>query len=370
VTPSLSRPLRLAASALRTRAALGLGPITAPVTLFVPLGALLGPAGAGVVAHEALAYLDVVVSIALATLGIFIGIAAGDEGRHHARLFAAASAEAAVTIAVVTGATWFLLNAWQLPLDVPYALAAVAMGVCAAASAAPFVELGHDRTRQIAARVADLDDVLPIVAGGVIVAAIAGTKGTVADTGAALLLAAVIAFSGWLLFEHATDQAERGVFVLGALALLGGSAAYLDLSPLFIGLCAGWLWVLAPGGTDALVARELQKVQHPLVVLLLVTAGASLEPSTAAVWLFAVYVAFRLAGKLIGGWTASRIAPDITPSELGAYLIPSGVIGIAFALNLQQIDPAAASPLLFAVAAGAVACEIIAALVTAPVERR
>jgi hypothetical protein len=370
VTGGAFGPLRNATAALRTRAALGLRPITAPITLFVPLGVLLGPAGAGILAAEALAYLDVVVSIALATLGIFIGIAAGEEGRGSGRLFAAATAEAAVTIIVVGGAVLFLLNAWQLPLDLSYSLAATAMGVSAAASAAPFVEQGHDRARRIAARVADLDDVLPIVAGAVIVAGIAGTRGALADTVAAVLLAAGIAFSGWLLFEYATDQAERGVFVLGALALLGGSAAYLDMSPLLFGLCAGWLWVLAPGGTDRVVARELHKVQHPLVVLLLVTTGASLELSIAAVWLFGVYVAFRLAGKLLGGWTASRLAPGIAPSDLGAYLIPPGVIGIAFALNLQQLAPSAAAPIVFAVASGAIACDIVATLVTAPVERR
>lgn len=370
MTPGALGPVRHAAATLRTRAALGLRPITAPVTLFIPLGVVLGPAGAGVLPPEALGYLDVVVSIALATLGIFIGIAAGEEGRGSSRLFAAATAEAAITIAIVGGAVLFLLDAWQLPLQMPYALVAAAMGLSAAASAAPFVEQGHDRARRIAARVADLDDVLPIVAGGVMIAAIVGPRGPAAGTMAAVLLAAGIAFAGWLLFERATDQAERGVFVLGSLAMLGGTAAYLDMSPLFIGLCAGWLWVLAPGGTDRLVARELRKVQHPLVVLLLVTVGASLRLSVAAVWLFGVYLAFRLAGKLIGGWTASRIAPDIAPSDLGAYLIPPGVIGIAFALNLQQIQSSAASPIVFAVATGAIACEIVAMLVTTPVEQR
>jgi hypothetical protein len=46
-----------------------------------------------------------------------------------------------------------------------------------------------------------------------------------------------------------------------------------------------------------------------------------------------------MAGKLVGGWLASRMAPGVAPSDLGAYLIPPGVIGVAFALNLQQVAP-------------------------------
>jgi hypothetical protein len=98
-------------------------------------------------------------------------------------------------------------------------------------------------------------------------------------------------------------------------------------------------------------------------VVLLVTAGAGLELSVAGLWLFAPYVVFRLAGKLLGGWVASRIAPAIAPSDLGAHLVTPGVIGIAFALNLQQVAPSSAGALVFAVAAGAIASELLSLLV-------
>ena len=101
-----------------------------------------------------------------------------------------------------------------------------------------------------------------------------------------------------------------------------------------------------------------------MVVLLLVTAGASLQPTLAGVWLFAPYVLFRTAGKLIGGWVASRIASEVAPSDLGAYLLPPGVIGIAFALNILQVAPESAVPIVFAVSAGAVVNELLALIVT------
>jgi hypothetical protein len=111
------------------------------------------------------------------------------------------------------------------------------------------------------------------------------------------------------------------------------------------------------------VARELRKVQRPLIVLLMIIAGAALVPTTIGVWLCAPYVVFRFAGKILGGWTATRLARGLAPSDLGSHLIPPGVIGIAFALNLQQVAHEAATALVFAVAIGAIACEILAVIV-------
>lgn len=348
----------------RTRAALGLRPITAPVILFLPLGILLGPSGMTLLTPAALGHLDVVISIVLATLGVFIGIAAGTQRGPVGRLLTASSVEAAVTVLIVALTTYGLLQAWNMTTAIPPLLMSVALGLCASASAAPAIGSEDDRARRVAARVADLDDVLPIVAGGVVLAMI-GT-GALPAAWAVLLgagLGAAIAFTGWLLFEQ-SEGAERDVFVLGTLALLGGSAAYLEISPLLAGLAAGWVWARLPGQTERVVAAHLSKVQHPLVVLLLITAGATLQISLAGVWLFAPYVAFRTAGKLIGGWMASRLTTEVTPSDLGAYLIPPGVIGIAFALNILQVSQQAALPLVFAVAAGAIVSELIALVVT------
>lgn len=351
-------------SSLRTRAALGLRPVTAPVMVFLPLGIILGPYGFNALSAEALGHLDVVISIALATLGVFIGIAAATQRGSIGRLMTASSVEAAITILAVGGATYALLRAWNMPSAITYGLVALALGLCASASAAPAVDDGDDAGRRVAARVADLDDVLPIVVGGVALSLI-GNEGRVAllDVALSIGIGLAIAASGWLLFER-SEGPERDVFVLGTLALLGGAAAYLETSPLLAGMSAGWVWAQAPGQTEQVVATHLRKVQHPLVLILLVTAGASLQLSMAGIWLFAPYIVFRTVGKLAGGWLASRLAPGVAPSDLGAYLIPPGVIGIAFALNVLQVAGGAALPLVLAVAAGAVVSEMLALIVT------
>ncbi len=357
-------------AAFSKRAALGLRPIAAPLMIFIPLGALMGPNVLDVISYEALAHLDVVVSIALATLGVFIGIAAGREVRESTRLLTAATLEAGVTIVVVTGALLFLLRTWSLPLDLPIAIAALALGVCASASAAPPAELGGARAIQIAGRVADLDDVMPILLGGFVLAVIRfGDDGPAVTVLQTIAIGVAVGVSGWLLVER-TAPAERAVFVLGSVALLGGAAAYLGMSPLLCGMAAGLLWAATPGRSDAVFAHELRKVQHPIVVLLLITAGATLEVTLAGIWLLAPYIVFRLAGKILGGWTASRVAPGITPSDLGAYLIAPGVIGIAFALNLHQTGSDAGTAVVFAVSVGAIASEAIAVMVSPPAVTR
>jgi hypothetical protein len=93
-------------------------------------------------------------------------------------------------------------------------------------------------------------------------------------------------------------------------------------------------------------------------------AGAIATPSVLAGWLLAPYVLFRLTGKLAGGWVASRIARGTAPGHLGALLVAPGVLGVAFALNMEQVLPASGGTFVFAVAAGAIASELIAVFVT------
>ena len=351
-------------TALRTRAALGLRPATTPVMVFVPLGVLLGPWGVGALTPRVLDHLDIVISIALATLGVFVGIAIGTLRGRVQHLVIAAATEGLLTFATVSLVVWGLILKWHLPLPMGAGLTAAALGIAAAASAATFVSESGVPEHQIASRVADLDDVLPILVGAVVLTAAAQDgRDILSDFLLTIVIGSAAGVSGWLLFERA-EGAERGVFVLGTLALLGGGAAYLGTSPLVAGLAAGYVWAKTPGHTDRIAASDLRKFEHPLVVLLLIIAGAGLEPSVIGIWLLAPYILLRTIGKLLGGWMASRVAPALAPADLGAYLIPPGVLGIAFALNLAQVSPAAAVPLVFAVAIGAVISELMALVVT------
>lgn len=376
IDAQLPQPMPAPVSAVRhvllgSRSALGLARFAAPALIFVPLGAALGPHGARVLQADVLAHLGTVLSIGLAVLGVFVGMAVDWRRQPQWRLLVAATAEAMVTVAVVAGAFAFLLASWGLGLDLPLWPLALTLGVCASASSAG-LESPADPLSSVAARVADLDDLVPIFVGG---AALALARGDAAGAAAAvalsILLGAGVAAAGWFLLESTHSEAERGVFVIGTLVLLGGLASYLGLSPLLVGLAAGAFWRMSPGRVDAIIRIELGKVQHPLVILVLLAAGATLVPDWVALWLLVPYVLFRLAGKLTGGWVAARVLPGVSGSGLAAHLIAPGVLGIAFALAFQQgTSSSAAAPLITAVAVGTLAFEVLAVLTLAGPRKR
>lgn len=327
---------------LRTRAALGMTPVVAPAMLFVPIGALLGPSFTNVLSPGVLSQLDAVVAVALAVIGVFAGLALHLRGPRDRVLFAAASVEALVTLGVVAGVFLALLRAWGIPLALSYGLVAVTMGLCASVSSAASPD-GSPPIRAMAVRIAYLDDFVPIVVSGVVVVMLGSVNAmTIAHAVAWLLrtvlLGLVIGFAGWLLFERTHTRAERNVFIAGIVALIGGTSSFLSLSPLLAGLSAGLLWVWLPGHADTVASNDLQRVQHPLIVVLLLVAGASCEFSRQAVWLAGPLVLFRLTGKLMGAWLASRVQRLVPASEIGMQLMAPGLLGIALAVHLLQVQ--------------------------------
>jgi hypothetical protein len=359
-------------SLLRTRSALGLAPSLTPATIFLPLGVLLGPIGLGLFSPTLLSRLDVAVTIALAVLGVLVGIALGRDVRLNMPLLLAASLESAVTIAAVLGATMYFLASTGAPVGAPILAMALALALCSSASSATSSGADTEPVAGIATRVADLDDVLPIVMATFAFAMLPGidTRQAWVTIVTPVSIGLAVGAVGWLVFERAESGAERGVYVLGALALAGGGAAYLRASPLIVGLIAGFCWTIAPGRADRLVQEDLRKVQHPLVVLLLVTAGALWTPSSIALWLLAPYILFRLVGKVAGAWASAGFL-DVAAADLAAFLMPSGVLAIAFALNFRQVLPAEAGAVLIStVGLGTVAFELFSLAVVPHWRRR
>jgi hypothetical protein len=350
-------------SMIRTRSALGLAPSPTPAIIFLPLGALLGPRALDVLSTEVLADLDSVVTIGLTVLGMLVGVALGRDVRTMPRLFAAASLESLITIGAVAAATMYFVQQTGLPIAPPLLVVALALGLCASASSATSADPDSEPAAGIGTRVADLDDVLPIaVASCVLLPAASSGQAWLlvfAPVGIGLAVGAI----GWLLFDRADSGGERVVFVLGTLGLAGGAAAYVGVSPLQVGLIAGLCWTLAPGRADRIVEVDLGKVQHPLIVLLLLLAGALWVPSAVALWLLAPYLLFRLAGKVAGAWASASLA-DVRPADLAAYLMPPGVLAIAFALNFRQLlPPSTGDVLLSTVCVGTAAFELFALVV-------
>jgi hypothetical protein len=348
------------------RLAIGLSPTPRPGLVLVLVGLALGPHGLGVLSEPALASLDPAVSVALAALGVLVGLDLVVQRPRDIRSLGAASVETAATLLLVGGGLLVLHGPLFVREQVPWFLALLA-GLCAASSSAA---AGASDTAGglFATRIAAVDDALPMV---IAVLAVVWTRpGTPVAIARLIVLAAVIAvaiaFAAWLLITQTSSESEQRVFAVGALLLLGGAAAHLSLSALFAGLLAGLCWnVAGTSGRDAL-ARDMRYLQHPLVVLLLVVAGARLTISIDLVGLVVAYVVLRLAGKRVGGWLAARVASGERSLDPGFSLSSPGVVGIAIALNILQAGSRSdASTTLFAiVVVGSLGSELVSLLIS------
>jgi len=305
------------------------------------------------------------VSVALAALGILIGLGLDLRRPGEGRLLAAASVEAGVTI-VIVGAGLLALAVLHPLAGVETWLAALVLGICAAASSTTASGEGTRSSRTIVDRIGDLDDVLPILLGGVVLGLLRDATPMNASwlTLQSVGLAVVIACAGWLLVAQASSGAEQAVFTLGTILLLGGTSEFLSLSPLLAGLVAGTLWTTIGGDVRDRIANDVRHVQHLLVVLLLLIAGARVGFSAGVAAFSVAYVVFRLAAKITGGWLLGRIAGASRqlPSRLGLRLLSPGVVAIAFALNATTVAGGFADPLLAIAVAGSIASEIVSLL--------
>jgi hypothetical protein len=351
---------------MRHRLALGLSPSPTPGLILIPVGLAVGPTGLNLLSQPVLAYLDPVVSVTIAALGVFVGLGLNLKRPKEGLLLAAASLEAGLTVVLVALG---VLAADALWARTGWAsgLAVLTLGLCASASAT--APQSADEPPSLPTRIGDLDDILPILAGGLALAFLreASPAASIGLTIAFALVAATIAAAAWLLVGSTTPESEQHVFVAGALLLLGGAAAYLSQSALFAGLIAGLCWNAAGGPAKERIERDMRYLQHPLIVLLLLVAGARLTWSVVIVALAVVYLTCRLAGKLAGGWVVGQMIERHWRRDLGISFVPPGVTGIAFALNAQHADPTAdrGVALLAIVVIGSLASELLAMFVRA-----
>jgi hypothetical protein len=215
--------------------------------------------------------------------------------------------------------------------------------------------------RTTSTRVIEAGVLLPILAGGLLLAWMRSDT-LVEALGLIVQVSAVtvaLAAAGWLLLRQASTATDERVFAIAVLLLVGGAADALALSALTGGLVAGVFWRYGSGTPRDTLRRDVLFVQHPLLVLVLLVAGARTELSALSLTFGAGYLTLRVAGALAGGLLAYRILGPKAPRDLGLYLTAPGVFGVAFALNAAAIVGPDASMLVSAVVVGTVGSEFL-----------
>lgn len=336
---------------------------SAPVALLLLTGLGLGRHGINLLSIDTMALLAPGVPVALAALGVLVGLSVGGRRLGHRRVLAAGVLASAVTLLLVSAGVALLALGGLAPVIRPFWTVVVATGLCAATSLTlPTGNAIEPRTR--AARLLEFGALLPIGVGGVLLAAIRG--GSAADTVILLAqasgLTVVLAVAAWLLLTHASSATEGRVLIVSALLLVGGVADALSVSALFGGLVAGLVWRVAGRHPPETIGRDILFAQHPLLVWVLLAAGASAAVSPGALVLGAAYVALRVVGQLAGGLLGRRVAGLTVPQDVGLHLLSPGVFGVAFALNAAVVLGQDAAVLLAAVVVGTIGSEFVAVL--------
>ncbi|HLG56414.1 MAG TPA: hypothetical protein VI485_13845 [Vicinamibacterales bacterium] len=344
------------------RRLLGWSATSAPVALLLLAGIAVGPRGINLLSPAALSFLDPVVPVALAALGVLVGVGVGDRRSDDRRVLAAACLDAAVTMLVVSAGIAALAFTAVPSSYRPFWTLVLTGGICAATSLT--LPTGNPlEPRTAATRVRELGVLLPIVSGGLLLAWLnAGSSGgAVVLMAQASLVTLALAAAGWLLLSGASSETEERVFSVSVLLLIGGVADSLSLSALFGGLIAGVFWRYAGRRPRDTISRDVLFVQHPLVVLVLLVAGARVDLSLASLGLGAGYLLLRVAGKLAGGLMAARLVGVRAHRNLDLTLLPPGVFGVAFALNAVRLG-ADDALVLAAVVIGTIGSDVIALL--------
>ena len=348
------------------RLLLGWSAASLPVAPLLFVGIGLGPHGVALLTENALAAVDPAIPVALAALGVFVGLGVGERRPQMRPLSIAGVAHALLTAGVVA----LGLSALTLP-DLQSAFAPwlfpVVCGVCAASSLTlpgrPLTQPRRYTDALIEAEVA-----VTIVIGAVVLSVLG--RDTLAGVGVlfiqALGVATVLALAGWLLVLRTTTITERRVFAMATLLLVGGAADFLAFSPLLTGLAAGLLWERLGGPPRDALQSEILYLQHPFVVLVLLAAGARTELSSLTMGLAAAYVTVRVIARFVGGRLIQRAAPA-NAADLHLQLVAPGIFGVAFGLNVGRVvglDLAGVSTALSVVVLGTLLSDLTARLVS------
>jgi hypothetical protein len=346
----------------RTRRAFRWSATSVPVAPLLLIGMALGPSGLGLLSSRVLSVLDAAVPVALAVLGVLVGLGLNPNRLADRRLMTAGAIEAVTTASVIAAGLGIVAIAVPGVIAEPVWAFAVVAGVCGASSlAVPSIRGGDLAPAQ---RLLELDVLVPIVGGGLALAFLreGSALGAVSLAAQACAVVLVVAVAAWLLLDRNPGQPEGRVFTIATLLLVGGVTDYLSFSALVAGLLAGVFWRRMGGGVRDGIERDALHVRHPLVVLVLLAAGARVELTEPALALGAIYAVLRIAGKLAGGAIASWSGEAGLPRGVGLRLLPPGTFGIAFAMNALRAGGAELSALLTIAVVGTVLAEMVAAL--------
>jgi hypothetical protein len=282
------------------------GPEYAGALSLIALGAVLGPSGLGVLTPQLLALVDPAVPVGLAALGVLAGLELRGTARSELNGSVVSAALDLAVAAAVAATTALLALGLGVDRDALWAVAAVT-GICALAA----------RSGSAA---------LPILLGGLALAWMRSQSPAAIWTVAnAVGVAAGCAVAGWLMLRRPSSDNEQRAVALAILLLIGGAADYLSVSALLGGLAAGACWRMMTRATRESVLRDVTYLRHPVLAVLLLTAGAHIQLTAITI---GVGIGYAAAAAML-----SRLGALIESTRASG----SNILAVAFALSAFRV---------------------------------
>ncbi len=163
-----------------------------------------------------------------------------------------------------------------------------------------------------------------------------------------------------LFIGSETSTSRIFLATVGTVTFASGVGSAMGVSPLFVNLVAG-LAVGVFSRHERALRKELDRLQHPIFVLLLILTGALWTPAPAILWSFPlIYVVVRLlAGRLLLR-LATRALTNINPDRIGSGLLAQGTLAVAVAVDFSLQFPDFAAVTLTTVLVGTLVCDMSA----------
>ncbi len=362
---------------------------------YLVVGALIGPlVPSHLLTQTALDSLQPFVSLLMGLLGFMVGLRS-PRGLGAGPAATVGILSASCVLIAVSGATLLALDLLgvapprgSLPLSLPvmrgfgYTLTlksydahvwlSLIVGAAAAVSASGVITRTRERlgaageTGQLLTTLADTSQWVAIIALGLVLAVGRSTSAVTAyGVGLTEWALAALALGGlcgvlFSLFIGREIDPQR-VFLagLGVVIFASGIGTALGVSPLFVNWIVGVTVALTSTHADA-VASAMERMEHPLYVLIMIFAGAMWQPVVGWIWILPlVYVAARYLGRafFVPLFARALLAPPRVSLAHGLW--SQGTLAVAVAVNFSHRYPELASIALTTVLGGVLLNELL-----------
>jgi uncharacterized membrane protein YgcG len=321
---------------------------------YLVLGILLGPVGTGLFPADAAETFRPLIIFGTGWIGLTVGIKfkLTEMVRIPAVRFRTALVQALITFATVAaGVTYALEAAFALERAVAL-IPGIALGAIGVASTSAGLEVSVDARRSRAPLVRQIevafgmDGFIAVLASGLLLAFVhdvpPGLTRPLTTTEWAVVSIGIGVASGAMYHLFLGDERNTDrVFIslAGAAILACGTAAYLELSPVFAGVVMGVTIANSSRSTKA-IESVLAAAERPLYLTLLILAGALWQPSGTFTLILVIifYFILRLLGKLYGTGLATwwNGGNNVVGLDWGRALIGQGRLTLVLALDYAR----------------------------------